>query len=53
MRKIDYALLAQMVRAEIAKGGVAAQTAARIARALATRAHVDGPAFLTACGLMP
>ena len=51
MRKIDYTLLAQLVKIETQKGGIAAETAERIARNFAQRAHVEKGSFLLACGL--
>lgn len=51
MRKADYTLLASIIKIEIEKGGIFAQTAANIARNFAQRAHVDKLAFLNACGI--
>ena len=51
MRKSDYTLLATIIKCEIDKGGVFMQTAERIARNFALKAHVTGPIFLQACGL--
>lgn len=51
MKKVDYSLLAYLVKIEIVKGGIFAQTAERIARNFAQRAHVNGALFLIECGI--
>jgi hypothetical protein len=69
MRKADYAKLASIIRAQMLAGaglsknadtpedrttGDGMQDASRnIGTAFAHAAHVDGPAFLKACGINP
>lgn len=60
MRKIDYKILADIIRAEIlasleqdtpAKRSARAECAVSIAENFAAHAHVNKPEFLRACGL--
>lgn len=53
MRKADYLTLAAVLAENVQAGGTAAQVAETIARKLAARLSVDGPAFLRLCGLSP
>ncbi|UZZ64574.1 hypothetical protein [Curvibacter phage PCA1] len=52
MKKIDYSLLAEIIRAEVVQGdALRADTAKRIALNFANRAHVNKSEFLAACGI--
>lgn len=52
MRKIDYSILAEIIRAELHQANaVRADTAKRIALNFAKRAHVNKAEFLAACGI--
>jgi hypothetical protein len=58
MRKADYLLLAQLVRAELeiyrplSSGPARVDTLTRLMRAFSQRASVNAPAFLKACTIV-